>query len=205
MRSGDPSKVTMADAHEALNPIEGKVSGSTHGSAKPTALLPVLEEETSPSMPHLDYTPEELDRIHPSIEAPSEEELLDFSDDRSDSVFQKGLRIASEISKESRAQGRRRRPEAEASQEGTEAGGKGGKGSTATTTPLATSTTTARALATALACSTATARPTTTARPPDALRPPSDRRALRTVGGGVFEEASLQSFYLQPLLRSSPA
>ena len=111
-------------------------------------------------MPHLGYTPEELDRIHPSILAPSEEELVDFSDDRSDGVFQKGLRIAEEISRESRAQGRRRRPEAEASREEAEEQGKAGRRTTTTacTPTLAPSTTTARASST-LASSGTTARP----------------------------------------------
>ena len=156
----------MADAHGTLSPIdEGKVRGDM--VAKPTALLPVsLEEETSPTMPHLDYTPEELDQIHPSIEAPSEEELLDFSDDRTDGVFQKGLRIAAEISRESRAQGRRRRPEAEASREEPEGRGKAeGRTTTAACTPtlaLSAATTTARASCTS-ASSATTARPPETA------------------------------------------
>ena len=107
-------------------------------------------------------------------------------------MYQKGLRLAEQISRESRAQGRRRRPEPGAEQEGTEAGGKEEKTTTARTTATARTTTTA-CTSSLLAFSTESPLPAATARPPDALRPPSDRRALRTVGGGVFKEASLQS------------
>ncbi len=61
-------------------------------------------------MPHLQYTAEELDQLHPSLVPPEDEHMDDLIDDDQDVVYQKGLRIAQEIQEETSAQGRRRRP-----------------------------------------------------------------------------------------------
>ena len=84
-RSGDPSKTTMADAHQSLDSVNGLGQ-------------PSCEEEVPVIMPHLQYSQDDLDKFFPSIEAPSEEELVDMQDDRQDVIYQEGLRIAARIS-----------------------------------------------------------------------------------------------------------
>jgi hypothetical protein len=64
----------------------------------------------SPSMPHLDLTQEELDRLHPSPVPPDDEQLDDLANDAHDLVYQKGLRLAEAIRDETSLQGRMRRP-----------------------------------------------------------------------------------------------
>ena len=64
----------------------------------------------SPSMPHLDLTQEELDRLHPSLVPPDDEQLDDLANDAHDQVYQKGLRLAEAIRDETSLQGRMRRP-----------------------------------------------------------------------------------------------
>ena len=64
----------------------------------------------SPSMPHLDLTQEEMDRLHPSLIPPDDEQLDDSANDAHDVVYQKGLTLAEEIRDETSLQGRMRRP-----------------------------------------------------------------------------------------------
>ena len=71
-------------------------------------------------MPHLQYTAEELDQLHPSLVPPEDEQMDDLIDDEQDVVYQKGLEVAQGIQEETSAQGRRRRP--------LEAAGKGAAG-----------------------------------------------------------------------------
>ena len=61
-------------------------------------------------MPHLDLTQEELDRRHPSLVPPDDEQLDDLANDNNDVVYQKGLTLAEEIRSETSLQGRMRRP-----------------------------------------------------------------------------------------------
>ncbi len=64
-----------------------------------------------PIMPHMLYSPQELDRLYPAMEAPGDEdELKDLCRDEEDVVYQHGVRIAQEIQEETVVQGRRRRP-----------------------------------------------------------------------------------------------
>ena len=64
-------------------------------------------------MPHLTCSPADLDRLYPSLEAPSDECLDDMVDTSADGVYQRGLTIAAEIRAQTAAQGRKRRPEVE--------------------------------------------------------------------------------------------
>ena len=64
----------------------------------------------SPRMPHLDLTQEELDRQHPSLVPPDDEQLDDLASDAQDMVYQKGLRMAKAVRDETSLQGRMRRP-----------------------------------------------------------------------------------------------
>ena len=61
-------------------------------------------------MPHLEHSGADLDRLFPSIPPPEDDKLDDLVDDRADVVYQKGLRISEQITAETSAQGRRRRP-----------------------------------------------------------------------------------------------
>ena len=61
-------------------------------------------------MPHVALTQEELDRLHPSLVPPCDEQLDDLVSDERDGVYQKGLRLAEEIRSETSLQGRMRRP-----------------------------------------------------------------------------------------------
>jgi hypothetical protein len=61
-------------------------------------------------MPHVALTQEELDRLHPSLVPPCDEQLDDLVSDERDGVYQKGLRLAEEIRNETSLQGRMRRP-----------------------------------------------------------------------------------------------
>ena len=53
---------------------------------------------------------EELDRLHPSLVPPDDEQLDDLVNDERDGVYQKGLQMAEEIRSETSLQGRMRRP-----------------------------------------------------------------------------------------------
>ena len=58
----------------------------------------------------MDLTQEELDRQHPSLVPPDDEQLDDLANDAHDLVYQKGLRLAEAIRDETSLQGRMRRP-----------------------------------------------------------------------------------------------
>ena len=66
--------------------------------------------EKPPSMPHLEHSGADLDRLFPSIPPPEDDKLDDLVDDLADAVYQKGIRLSQEITAETTAQGRRRRP-----------------------------------------------------------------------------------------------
>ena len=61
-------------------------------------------------MPHLALAQEELDRLHPSLVPPDDEQLDDLVSDERDAVYQKGMQLAEEIRSETSLQGRMRRP-----------------------------------------------------------------------------------------------
>ena len=61
-------------------------------------------------MPHLALAQEELDRLHPSLVPPDDEQLDDLVSDERDGVYQKGLQLAEEIRSQTSLQGRMRRP-----------------------------------------------------------------------------------------------
>ncbi len=64
-------------------------------------------------MPHLVYSPSELDVLYPKLEAPEDDKLDDAEDDARDGVYQAGLRVATKIRLENQTQGRKRRPDTE--------------------------------------------------------------------------------------------
>ena len=64
----------------------------------------------APSLPHLTYDGEELDKAYPPLQSPPEEHLGDLEDGRADSTLQAGMQVAREIAESARAHGRRRRP-----------------------------------------------------------------------------------------------
>ena len=102
MRSGGSSKLTMATAGGEISGVESSAPVENYGSGA------ALNKPAT--MPHLDYTTTELDVVFPSIIPPSDEQLDDLVDDNADCVYQAGLRISAQISAETSAHGRRRRP-----------------------------------------------------------------------------------------------
>ena len=88
-RKGAPSKFTMKEA----------------------ALQVADEFRPLRLMPHVQLSPEELDRRHPPLAVPSEEELPDLLvelNDSADDTLKRGLAIASEIASSMQSAGRRR-------------------------------------------------------------------------------------------------
>ena len=69
-------------------------------------------------MPHLEYDCTTLDRLHPSLQAPDDENLEDWQCGDSDAVLRHGMRLAERIREETTLQGRRRRPEPEPRHDG---------------------------------------------------------------------------------------
>ena len=68
--------------------------------------------ETFPTLPHLDFSEEDLERLHPRILAPPEEPLHDLVRDEHDPVYQHGLGVAKELQEQADESGRKRHPEA---------------------------------------------------------------------------------------------
>ena len=91
-RKGASGKVTMADAERMI----GNATG----------------DDAAPVMPHLDLGQDELDAQYPPLQAPAEQHLEDLEDDHNDCVYQAGLKVASEVTRETQEFGRRRRPPA---------------------------------------------------------------------------------------------
>ena len=67
--------------------------------------------ETFPTLPHLDLSDEDLERLHPMIPAPPEEQLDDLLHDDHDQVYQHGLFGATNLQEEADEQGRKRHPD----------------------------------------------------------------------------------------------
>jgi hypothetical protein len=103
MRKGRSDRMTMAKAAQELAEVRDEEEAGPDGQA---------DGETSPIMPHLTHSPTDLDRLYPSLEAPSDEGLDDMVEPSADGVYQRGLAIAAEIQAQTAVQGRRRRPEA---------------------------------------------------------------------------------------------
>ena len=93
-RKGGSARATLADAGRAL---DAEAVGHVGSGA-------------APSLPHMAYSSEELDKAYPPLEAPPEEHLGDLEDDRADSTLQAGMQVAREIAENTRVHGRRRRP-----------------------------------------------------------------------------------------------
>jgi hypothetical protein len=120
VKQGVTSPTTLAHADAELDNVDGgqvECDGSgalreppaSHGSGASTEHT-TCYGSGSPSMPHLDLTQEELDRRHPSLVPPDDEQLDDLANDAHDLVYQKGLRLAEAIRDETSLQGRMRRP-----------------------------------------------------------------------------------------------
>jgi hypothetical protein len=89
-----------------------KVSAVEHGGTLQGSETqrPALDLDSgSPTMPHLDLSAENLDILYPPLEAPADDRLEDLVDDKDDSVFQAGLKIAENIRSDMHVRGRRRR------------------------------------------------------------------------------------------------
>ena len=91
-----PRGIRLGSAAMAHTPMRSVSSGS-----------PALDE-TSPRMPHLELSEEEMDTLHPSLLAPTDELLQDLVCDKSDQVCQLGLRLAKELQEGTDETGRRR-------------------------------------------------------------------------------------------------
>ena len=108
VKQGSSSRMTMAQADcELANVEEGQVEGYGNGADENHT---TCHGSAAPVMPHVTLAQEELDRLHPSIVAPEDENLDDPSNDLHDAVYQKGLVVAEEIRSETSLQGRLRRP-----------------------------------------------------------------------------------------------
>ena len=92
VRKGASTKATMADAGDELDNVR--------------------DDGPAPIMPHLMYTPQDLDIAFPKLEMP-DEELLDEEHERvqdaSDKVFVHGLKLADKIQEDMKRIGRTRR------------------------------------------------------------------------------------------------
>ena len=71
-----------------------------------------IDVRSEPYMPHLMLSPAELDRLHPSVPVPEEEELDDDASrkrlDKDDRSRQRGMQIAATISADMKERGRLR-------------------------------------------------------------------------------------------------
>ena len=92
----------MAQAEAELDSVDAGQVEHDHGSEAPYC--------EAPYMPHLALAQEELDRLHPSLVPPDDEQLDDLVSDERDAVYQKGMQLAEEIRSETSLQGRMRRP-----------------------------------------------------------------------------------------------
>ena len=83
-REGESKKTTMAEAYQ-------------------------LEEHDGPFMPHLAYSPKEMDRLHPSLIAAEDVEVdTNRQEDLKDEIYCRGLVIIEDIRGRMEAEGRRR-------------------------------------------------------------------------------------------------
>ena len=106
MRRGGTTKTTMASAGKDLGAV-------TSGDVDDLGSVPGGDDECNeelpdPIMPHVLYCKDRLEELHPRFPAPADDKLDDLQDDAQDAVYQKGLRIASEIQKRTAEDGRRR-------------------------------------------------------------------------------------------------
>ena len=101
----DPAtgNATLETARRAATVSRGTVEDAGEPSAG---------RETFPTLPHLDFSEEDLERLHPRILAPPEEPLHDLMQDEHDAVYQHGLRVAKELEEQADESGRKRHPEA---------------------------------------------------------------------------------------------
>ena len=98
----------MAQADAELDTVEvGQVECHGSGAHEQHA---TCDGSGAAYMPHVALTQEELDRLHPSLVPPCDEQLDDLVSDESDGVYQKGLQLAEGIRSETSLQGRMRRP-----------------------------------------------------------------------------------------------
>ena len=68
-----------------------------------------IETETKPSMPHLEHSKEELERLYPGIPVPKAVDDGDPQAGERDPLMEEGLRLAKDLVKTVDEQGRRRR------------------------------------------------------------------------------------------------
>ena len=69
----------------------------------------IAEAEARPSMPHLEHSMEELDRLYPGIPVPKAVDDGDPQADEHEPLLEEGLRRAKDLVKSCEEQGRRRR------------------------------------------------------------------------------------------------
>jgi len=108
VKQGASARTTMAQADNELDNVEDGLPEG-HGSGADSSDT-TCHGSGPPSMPHVDLTLDELDRLHPSLIPPDDEELDDLANDLHDVVYQKGLTVADEIRNETSTQGRMRIP-----------------------------------------------------------------------------------------------
>ena len=104
----DPTtgNATLETARPAATVSKGSVEDAGGPSVGPTA------RETFPTLPHLDFSEEDLERLHPRILAPPEEPLHDLLQDDHDPVYQYGLKVAKELQEQADELGRKRHTDA---------------------------------------------------------------------------------------------
>ena len=98
----------MAQADSELANVEDG-QAERHGSGA-NAEHTTSHGSEAPYMPHLALSQEELERLHPSLVPPEDEQLDDLVTDERDVVYQKGLQFAEAIRSETSLHGRMRRP-----------------------------------------------------------------------------------------------
>ena len=120
VRAGESDKATMASA-SAVASVNAEDSGqalvaSDHDSRPRSGVdrntMHVAPPCVQPCMPHLTLSKLDLDRLHPALSVPSEEELddsMEIAMDARDEVYQHGMKLASQISDDMKVHGRLRR------------------------------------------------------------------------------------------------
>ena len=68
-----------------------------------------VDADYEPFMPHLSFSEDDLNKYHPSIEAPDDvDDGREYELDNYDGVFQHGLELVEDIKNKMESQGRRR-------------------------------------------------------------------------------------------------
>ncbi len=111
-RTAASAKVTMGEAYsveqfQASRPSRGTARGSEKVDDSELGNTAAQGEDPL-CMPHIAYSRQEMDRLHPSFIVPPAADAGDPHDDAHEALLHEGYRLAGEIVREACVQGRRR-------------------------------------------------------------------------------------------------